>query len=144
MEGFSFMFQRIHPDAKIDKKILGDVGHDICSVETKCIKAWDKNIFSTGIKVSCDSQHYIRVAPRSGLCLNHSLHVGAGVIDSSYRGEIKVILFNLSGVDVEITKGTKIAQLIVEKINNLPSKEVDSLVETERGENGFGSTGLIA
>jgi dUTP pyrophosphatase len=69
------------------------------------------------------------------------IDVGAGVIDSSYRGEIKVLLINNSGGDYFILKGHKIAQLILERCSNANIEFVESLDETSRGESGFGSTG---
>ena len=68
------------------------------------------------------------------------LHVGAGVIDPDYRGEVKVALFNLGSSEVELSAGSKIAQLILEKVELPDVIEVESLDETVRGSNGFGST----
>ncbi|VAX31179.1 Deoxyuridine 5'-triphosphate nucleotidohydrolase [hydrothermal vent metagenome] len=79
--------------------------------------------------------------PRSGLAVKHSLDCGAGVIDSGYRGEIKVLLFNHSDQDYAIKQGDRVAQLIVQKFEKVDFIPVDSLEETARGGNGFGSTG---
>lgn len=81
-------------------------------------------------------------APRSGLAWKNFIDVAAGVIDFDFRGEIKVILFNHGDTDFDVKKGDKICQLILEKIEIADIKEVDSLDLTERGSNGFGSTGL--
>ena len=107
------------------------------------IPAKGKQKLPTGIFVELPQNTYGRIAPRSGLTWKKFLDVGAGVIDEDYRGEICVILFNFSDENVIIKKGEKIAQLIVEKI--MPTEvevyECDkNLSETERGENGFGST----
>ena len=87
---------------------------------------------------------YGRVAPRSGLALKKFIDVGAGVIDSDYRGELGVILFNFSDEDFVIHMGDRIAQLIFEKIKTPTIKELDSLEGTDRGVEGYGSTGINA
>jgi dUTP pyrophosphatase len=84
---------------------------------------------------------YGRVAPRSGLTVKHGIHVGAGVIDPDYTGEIKVALFNLGDVPFEIKKGDRIAQLVLERCETPDVHEIDTLDETGRGAGGFGSTG---
>ena len=87
--------------------------------------------------------NYGRIAPRSGLAAKHSIDVGAGVIDSDYRGEVKVLLFNLSDTDFEVKPGDRIAQLIIEKYTMTEIQEVEGkLDDTVRGEGGFGSTGI--
>jgi dUTP pyrophosphatase len=85
---------------------------------------------------------YGRVAPRSGLAWKHSIDVGAGVIDEDYRGNVGVILFNLSDVDFEVKEGDRIAQLVLEKIVTPEVEEVEELDESARGAGGFGSTGV--
>ena len=84
-----------------------------------------------------------QVRPRSGLALKQGLTVlnTPGTIDSDYRGEIKVILINLSGQQQEIKPGERIAQLVVQKVDRVQLKLVDKLQESERGEGGFGHTG---
>ena len=82
-----------------------------------------------------------RIAPRSGLAVKHSIDTGAGVIDSDYRGQVKVLLFNHSEVDFEIKEGDRIAQLVLERIYTPEILVVDELEETIRGAGGFGSTG---
>lgn len=81
-------------------------------------------------------------ASRSGLAWKHSIDVGAGVIDADYRGPVRVILFNHSDVDFEVKAGDRISQLIIEKIITPDVVEVESLDSTQRGEGGFGSTGV--
>lgn len=82
-----------------------------------------------------------RVAPRSGLAAKHSINTGAGVIDADYRGEVKVILFNLSDNDFVIKEGDRIAQLVIERIYTPEVVVVEKLEESVRGAGGFGSTG---
>ncbi len=86
--------------------------------------------------------NYGRIAPRSGLAAKNFIDVGAGVIDSDYRGEVKVLLFNFSEEEFKVNVGDRIAQLIVEKYTRTEIEEVQDLSESERGAGGFGSTGV--
>lgn len=119
-------------------------GFDLYSIEDTLIVSKGKALISTGINVELPKETYGRIAPRSGLSWKHFIDVGAGVIDEDYRGEIKVLLFNFGNEDYKVSKGDKIAQLIVEKIQPCTIIEVDSLnnENTLRGEKGFGSSGL--
>ena len=84
----------------------------------------------------------VDLAPRSGLAVKNFIDVGAGVIDSDYRGEIKVLLFNHSETDFQVNVNDRIAQIIIEKIAETKLVKIQTLTETERGEGGFGSTGV--
>ncbi len=98
---------------------------------------------STGLFVELPLGYEGQVRPRSGLALKQGLTVlnTPGTIDSDYRGEIKVILINLSGEEQEIKPGERIAQLVVQKVDRVQLKLVDKLQESDRGEGGFGHTG---
>lgn len=85
---------------------------------------------------------YGRIAPRSGLAAKHFIDIGAGVIDSDYRGEVKVLMFNFSEEEFKVSVGDRIAQLIVEKYTRTEIEEVTDLTDSERGAGGFGSTGV--
>ena len=98
-------------------------------------------LVSTGLAFAIPTGNYGRIAPRSGLAVKNSINVGAGVIDSDYRGEVRVLLFNHGDVDFVISEGDRIAQLIIEKYTPTELVEVETLGETQRGEGGFGSTG---
>ena len=84
---------------------------------------------------------YARIAPRSGLAIRNFINVGAGVVDSDYWGEIKVVLFNHSAEDFAVQVGERIAQLILERIETPQVKKGAALEDTNRGARGFGSTG---
>ena len=101
-----------------------------------------KKLIGTGIAMAIPIGNYGRIAPRSGLAAKHMIDVGAGVIDADYRGEVKVLLFNFGETDFAVSEGDRIAQLIVEKYTQTELVEVTDLSETERGEGGFGSTGV--
>ena len=98
---------------------------------------------TTGLFIELPLGYEGQVRPRSGLALKQGLTVlnTPGTIDSDYRGEIKVILINLSGQQQEIKPGERIAQLIVQKVDRVQLKLVDKLQGSERGEGGFGHTG---
>ncbi len=129
-------------DAILPKRATeGSVGYDLCSLYKITIPGHGtRACIPTGISLVIPSGCYGRIAPRSGLALNFGINVGAGVIDPDYRGEIKVILFNHGENDFVINQGDKIAQLILELVTTPEVIEVESLDETERGNQGFGST----
>lgn len=116
-------------------------GYDLYASHDETVLPGYRSLISTDIAIAIPSGHYARIAPRSGLAWKNGIMVGAGVVDEDYRGEVKVMLFNLGGVDFEVKKGDRIAQLILEKIATPEVKEVEELPETKRGEGGFGSTG---
>ncbi|KAK4796646.1 hypothetical protein SAY86_028972 [Trapa natans] len=117
-------------------------GYDLSSACEGKVPARGKALINTDLSIAVPPGTYARIAPRSGLAWKHSIDVGAGVIDADYRGPVGVILFNHSDVDFEVKAGDRIAQLIIEKIVTPDVVEVGSLDSTERGEGGFGSTGV--
>jgi len=118
-----------------------DAGYDLWSVDSYTLKPLERKLFKTGICVEIPEGYYGRIAPRSGLAYKHGLDTLAGVIDSSYRGEIGVILINLGDKDVYITHGDRIAQLIIETCHQPTMIWVEDLNDSSRSEKGFGSTG---
>lgn len=118
-----------------------DAGADLYAVEQIEIPPLSRKMVSTGICVEIPEGFYGRIAPRSGLAVKNGIDVLAGVCDSSYRGEIKVVLYNTDTEKTfEVTYGDKIAQLIIEQHFNFNLAEVDELSSTIRGNNGFGSS----
>lgn len=118
-------------------------GYDLyaCLDEPLEIRARSTCLVHTGIALRVPSNHYGRIAPRSGLAYRHSLDVGAGVVDEDYSGEIGVVIFNLSDKTYVVQHGDRIAQLIVTPYSSPEINEVDSLKDTTRGTGGYGSTG---
>lgn len=116
-------------------------GLDICSVEDLVIEPYQRTTARTGLAVAIPHGFYGRVAPRSGLAAKHGLDVLAGVIDSDYRGELCCVLYNTGDAAINLPAGSKICQLIVEKIITPRAAWVNDLDETARGAGGFGSTG---
>lgn len=116
-------------------------GLDLYSANDYVLPSRQHLLIATNIAISIPNYCYGRIAPRSGLALKYGIDVGAGVIDASYRGEIGVLLFNHSDKDYTIKYGDRIAQLIIEPTIYPPIVETAILESTERGENGFGSSG---
>ena len=122
-------------------------GLDVSSSDDYIVPPRSRIVVSTGISVSWNGEdsnnYYLRVAPRSGLSVKNNIDIGAGVIACDYRGEIKICFINNDNEkEYAIKKGDKVAQLILEKINRFINiNEVTEHDETERGTNGFGSTG---
>ena len=120
----------------------GDAGLDLHLYEDKItVPAKGRKSASTGISIEIPYGHYGRVASRSGNSFNYGIEVGAGIIDSNYRGEIKILLYNHSNKDVIFIKNKRIAQLIIHKILPPLIYKVDKLKSSVRGESGFGSSG---
>ena len=107
------------------------------------IKAGQTKIIPTGIAIALPAGCEAQVRPRSGLAAKHGITVlnSPGTIDADYRGEIKAILINHGTEDFTITRGMRIAQMVIAKYEHVQFNEVESLEETERGASGFGSTG---
>lgn len=119
-----------------------DAGYDLSAYEDGTILARSSLLVRTGVSMAIPMGFYGRVAPRSGLACKSGIDVGAGVIDSGYRGEIKVLLRNTSDLPFNFRAGERIAQLIIEKCHSATFEVVENLDETERKSGGFGSTGV--
>ena len=126
-------------------KTIGSSGMDIAAFLDNeiLIKPSEKKIIPTGIKLKIPKGYEIQIRPRSGLAANNDLTVlnTPGTIDSDYRGEIKVILFNHGKNIFKVENGLRIAQMVLCPVIEAKLSEVEIIDETERGEGGFGSTG---
>lgn len=137
------LVKRLSNDAIVPTRGSGGaVGYDLYSTDDVVVDPTHRIIVGTGIAVVLPVNVYGRVAPRSGLTVKHGIHIGAGVIDPDYTGEIKVALFNLGDTPFEIKKGDRIAQLILERCETPDVREINEMNETARGSGGFGSTGV--
>jgi dUTP pyrophosphatase len=140
--------EKINPDAITPQYVYPtDSGFDLYSTEDIEIESLGRYAVPTGLKVSFDEGYELQVRPKSGLALNSGLTVlnTPGTVDQGYTGEIKVILFNTSRNSVSIKKGTKVAQGVLCPVVNgkyVVFEEVEKLDPKDRGDNGFGSTGL--
>ena len=137
-----FKIQKLTPDARLPTlATVGSAGYDLYSPVETVVPAQSQILIPTGLAMAIPTGHYGKVASRSSLSLKFGIEVGAGVIDESYRGNVGVLLRNLSNTDYPVLKGDRIAQLILHKISTPSVEEVDELDSTERGTGGFGSTG---
>lgn len=123
----------------------GDAGADLRAAHGDIIYPGERKLVMTGVKLALPDNVVALVHPRSGLALKQGLTVlnTPGTIDSNYRGEIGVILYNSDkDKSVEIEVGDRIAQLVFQEVLNVKFEQVDSLDSTNRGDGGFGSTGV--
>ena len=143
-------FERLHPKARVPQNMTeGSAGYDlhadIPSENFVTLRPGERMLVPTGIAVDMPSNLEGQIRPRSGLAARHGVTVlnAPGTIDSDYRGEIQVLLVNLGGEAYTVRHGDRIAQLIFNEVTRVIFAEVDNLdnVNTERGGNGFGSTG---
>ena len=137
---------------KINKEVItpkyktdGSSGVDLSAFLEKkvVIKPNSSELIPTGLQVAIPNELEIQIRPRSGLAAKESIGVlnSPGTIDSDYRGELKIILFNHGKEDFIINNGDRIAQMVLVPILKMEFEEVDSLPDTVRGQGGFGSTG---
>jgi dUTP pyrophosphatase len=120
-----------------------DAGADLTASEGALVLPLSRSTIPTGLSMEIPEGYYGRIAPRSGLAHRHGIDVMAGVIDSTYRGEIKVVLYNSDRNEpFQVSPGDKIAQIIIERHYNFEFVEVEELDPTPRGSGGFGSTGI--
>lgn len=128
-----------------DYATIDSAGMDLHAsiLESIILKPFDAQLIPTGISIALPKGFEGQVRPRSGLALKHKVTVlnAPGTIDADYRGEIKVLLINYSNQDFVIERHTRIAQLVISRYERILWESVDSLEDTARGVNGFGSTG---
>ena len=135
--------QKTNPEIKIPSYAhSGDAGMDLYSAEDAIIKPGERKVVTTGIKIEIPNGYVGLIWDKSGLASKNGLKVMAGVIDSTYRGEIKAVIINLSDREYRVEKNTKIAQMLIQKVESMEIEEVENLEDTLRGDGGFGSSGL--
>ena len=138
----------IHKDAVFPKyAYLSDSGFDLHSTQDLEIKPFGRILVPTGIKVSFEKGYELQIRPKSGLAIKQGLTVlnTPGTVDQGYTGEILVIVFNTNNHSVMISKGMKVGQAVLCPVINgeyVRFEQVDQLDEKDRGDNGFGSTGI--
>ena len=126
---------------KIVKPLQGDAGYDIYANEDVEIPPYEQKLIGTGLHIEIPDGVVGIIKEKSGLALK-GVMIGAGVIDPNYRGEVKVLVRNFSKEVLRVEKGQKIAQILFLPFKNFDLVETEELSETERGGQGFGSTGL--
>ena len=140
------LIKKLDPTVKLPSyKTDGASGMDLIAFVKSPINVRSKTSYlvPTGISVAFPKEYEIQIRPRSGLAAKKNISVlnTPGTIDSDYRGEIKVILFNHGNEDFTISNGDRIAQMVLTPIVKIELEETNNLPETTRGEGGFGSTG---
>ena len=123
---------------------IGDAGADLRAADSYVINPKERLLVKTGLKIALPLGYVALVHPRSGLALKNGVTVlnTPGTIDSGYRGEIGVILYNSSNEPFSVNKGDRIAQMVIQKYETAVFSVVESLDMTERGAGGFGSSGV--
>jgi dUTP pyrophosphatase len=137
------LIKKIHSDAHLPAYAHGpleDAGLDLRAVERVVLEPGVAQAVPTGIAIELPPGHEAQVRPRSGMALKHSLTVNFGTIDPGYRGEIRVVMFNLGRASYTVEKGDRIAQLVVSRYEAIEWEEGD-LGDSSRGTGGFGSSG---
>lgn len=109
-----------------------DAGYDLYSMEEYLLQPCERKVFPTNLSLALPHGYYARIAPRSGLAAKHGIDVLAGVIDAGYRGDYGVVLLNTSSEPLQITKGMRIAQMIIERCHQVEFEQVDELEKTPR------------
>ena len=140
------LIKKLYPSVKIPAyKTKGASGMDLMAFIEHPIKLASKSscMVSTGISVAFSDEYEMQIRPRSGLAAKNNITVlnTPGTIDSDYRGEVKIILFNHGINEFIINNGDRIAQMILAPVHKMELEEVESLPDTLRGQGGFGSTG---
>ena len=140
------LIKKLDPEVKIPTyKTKGASGMDLMAFIKKPIKLTPKSscLVPTGISVAFSNEYEIQIRPRSGLAAKNNISVlnTPGTIDSDYRGEIKIILFNHGNSDFIINNMDRIAQMVLMPVHKINFEEVENLPDTIRGKGGFGSTG---
>tara|TARA_Y100001958_G_C21171657_1_gene503316 strand:- start:370 stop:807 length:438 start_codon:yes stop_codon:yes gene_type:complete len=140
------LIKKLDPKVKLPiYKTKGASGMDLMAFlkEPLNIKPKTSYLIPTGLSVAFSENHEIQIRPRSGLAAKNNISVlnTPGTIDSDYRGEIKVILYNHGNIDFTVNNGDRIAQMVLVPVIKMELNEVKDLPDTIRGERGFGSTG---
>ena len=136
--------KKLHPEARIPTYETADAsGMDIYAIEEVVIDPKEYKLIHTGISVEIPKGYEGQIRPRSGLASKYGIGIlnSPGTIDTDYRGELKVILFNFGTKSFRICKNDRIAQLVFSKSIRVTLEKVERLTPTERGAKGFGSTG---
>lgn len=132
--------KKLHPEAVVPEHLLhGDAGLDLHSVENIILKPGDRYAVGTGLAFELPEGYVSLIWDKSGLALKKGIKSMGGVIEHTYRGEYKVILYNASSEIFEIKKGDKIAQMLVQPVMSVEVEEADELSDSARGTHGFGS-----
>lgn len=138
----SVRVKRLHPDARLPSYGRpGDAGLDLYAIEDCTVQPGERVLIPTGIALAIPEGTVGLVWDRSGMAAKHGMKTMAGVLDHTYRGELKVVLLNTTAAPYEIRKGDRVAQLLVQPIYTASVEETDELPQSVRGDGAFGSSG---
>lgn len=133
--------KKLDPRAKLPVKKAGDAAYDLYSLDEVWIYPGRRELVHTGIACDFPAGYVARLCDRSGMAVNAGLHIIAGVVDQTYRGEWMIAFYNTTTAKVKVPAGERVAQVLFYKVEDWPVREVDTLDRTIRGGGGFGSTG---
>ena len=121
----------------------GSAGYDIASADEGRLAPLERRLFRTGFAIAVPDGFECQVRPRSGLALRHGITLPntPATIDSDYRGELMIMLVNLGADTFDVTRGMRIAQMVIARVERVTFRPVEALPGTDRGPGGFGSTG---
>jgi dUTP pyrophosphatase len=140
----SLPVRRLRPEAVLPSRAYeGDAGLDLSAADAVVLAPGERAVIGTGLAVAVPEGHAAFVQPRSGLAARHGITIvnAPGLVDSGYRGEVKVVLLNTGAEPFAVEPGMRIAQLVVLPVASPEPVEVDELPGSERGERGHGSSG---
>ena len=140
----SLPVRRLRPEAVLPSRAYaGDAGLDLSAAEAVILGPGERAVIGTGLAVAVPEGHAAFVQPRSGLAARHGITIvnAPGLVDSGYRGEVKVVLLNTGDEPFAVDPGMRIAQLVVLPVAAAEPVEVEELPGTERGDRGHGSSG---
>lgn len=140
--GKTMKVKKLHKNAKLPTKAnLSDAGYDLYALDGGILQKHTHALIKTGISMEIPEGYVGLIWPRSGLSYKYGLDVFAGVIDSGYRGDIGVILYNSQYNSYEIEAGDRIAQILFQKVEDFDMVELEELNNSKRSQKGFGSSG---
>lgn len=146
LDAIDLPIKRLDPTVELPAYAYeGDAGLDLRSNEDVVLAPLERRLIGTGLAIAIPDGYAGFVQPRSGLALKKGLSMAntPGLVDAHYRGELKVCAINLDGHEpIVISKGERIAQLVIQRVPQVHLREVEQLDETDRGEGGFGSSGV--
>jgi dUTP pyrophosphatase len=146
MRKVNIEFKLLHELAQAPKYAHdGDAGADLVCIEDVMLKPGERLLVPTGVAIALPEGYVGLVHPRSGLAAKHGIGIvnTPGTIDSGYRGELKICLINLDQSEtVALPAGSRIAQLVIQQVTTANFVQVNDLDDTERSDNGFGSSGI--
>lgn len=140
--GSRILFQRLEPNAELPTKAyVGDAGYDLPVYESTVVGPHEYANIPTGLAMALPDGYFGRITGRSSTSWTLGLQTMEGIIDCGFRGQLFARVYNPGEKGVVVSRGSRVAQLLVHRVHTLPVEEADVLPESERGENGFGSSG---